>query len=114
MRKTYFTLMGTSRNAVGGVRWTVAANVSGKQIVGFAEAECSKSGESLEEIGGVSARPMNDDERWIAALDKLNDDGRTFAAFDDADRDAIDEFLGQAITAGCGEQARELIRQFAD
>lgn len=125
MEKTYFAIIGTSRNAFGGVRWTVTGFNSQKDIIGYALTECNRSGESLEDLAGIKmvgvnpdedgdfesfepSRAFADGEEFNVALEKLNDDGRTYNVFDDSDSAAVAEFIEQADTIGLGDEAREL------
>jgi len=126
---TYFAIIGTSRNTFGGVRWTVTAYNSESDIVGYANDECGRSGESLKLLAGIewagvnpdedgdfdtfeSARPFADGEEFQTALTKLNDDGRTYTIFDDSKPEEVKEFLEQAEAIGLGEKAQELVEKF--
>ena len=126
---TYFAIIGTSRNTFGGVRWTVTAYNSESDIVGYANDECGRSGESLKSLAGIEwagvnpdedgdfetfepARPFADGEEFQTALIKLNDDGRTYTIFDDSRPEEVKEFLEQAEAIGLGEKAQELVEKF--
>lgn len=126
--KHYFALIGTSRNAAGGVRWTLTPYNSESDIIGFARDECARSGESLEALAGIgftirnegtddkeitAERDFAEGEEFTAALEKLNDDGRTYSVFDASAPDDVAEFLAEAERVGEGERARELVDQFA-
>lgn len=127
---TYFAIIGTSRNAFGGVRWTVTAYNSESDIIGYANDECGRSGESLESLAGIEwvgvnpdedgdfetfepARPFAEGEKFQTALAKLNDDGRTYNIFNDSKPEEIKEFLEQANAIGLSEKAQELVEKFS-
>ncbi len=129
-KPTYFAIIGTSHNAFGGVRWTITAYNSVPDIIGFANNECARSGESLESIAGIEwvgvnpdedgdyetfepARPFADGEEFQTALNKLNDDGRTYTIYDDSKPEEIKAFLEQADSIGLGEKAQELVEKFS-
>lgn len=126
--KHYFAIIGTSRNAFGGVRYTLTPYNSESDIIGFAYEECARSGESLESIAGigfktinentddedvVAEREFNDGEEFQAALTKLNDDGRTYMIFDDSNPAELADFIAEADRIGEGDCARELAEKFA-
>ncbi len=126
--KHYFAIIGTSRNAFGGVRYTLTPYNSESDIIGFAHEECARSGESLESIAGIGFKTINegtDDEEIVAerefaegeefqaALSKLNDDGRLYSVFDDSDPEQVLCFIEVADRIGEGERARELAEKFA-
>ena len=125
MEKTYFALIGTSRNACGRVRWAVTGFNSQKDIIGLASEECNRAGKSLEDLAGIEmvgvnpdedgdfesfeqSRAFADGEEFNVALEKLNDDGRTYSIFDDSDAAAVAEFIEQADAVGLGDRARAL------
>lgn len=116
----YYTIVGTSRNTSGGPRYTIGAAATEQDIIGFAYAECARSGETLEEIAGIGWKMINegtDDELVVserdfvpgeefqAALAKLNDDGRAYEIFDSETETA--EFIARAEQLGIGDLARE-------
>lgn len=126
--KHYFAIIGTSRAAYGGVRYTLTPYNSEADIIGFAYAECARSGESLESIAGIGSKTINegtDDEQIVdereftegeefqAALTKLNDDGRTYSIFNDSDQEEVADFIAEADRIGEGARARELVEKFA-
>lgn len=126
--KHYFAIIGTSRNAFGGVRYTLTPYNSEADIIGFAWNECARSGESLESIAGIgfktinegtddeeimAEREFNEGEEFQAALTKLNDDGRTYSIFDDSNQAEVADFIAEADLIGEGERARELVEKFA-
>lgn len=125
---TYFAIIGTSRAAYGGVRWTLTPYNSEADIISFAWNECARTGESLESIAGIGSKTINegtDDEQIVnerefnegeefqAALAKLNDDGRTYSIYNDADPDQVKDFIEEAERIGLGERARELVEKFS-
>ncbi len=116
----YYAIIGTSRNACGGVRWAATANNTETDIIGWARSECAKSGESLEALAGIKSVGINPDadgdfesfeperewaegEEFAVAVEKLNDDGRTFRLFTDASA-----FVMEADEVGLGDKARAL------
>jgi len=127
----YFAIIGTSRNANGGQRWSLTASNTEDEIIGFAEEECNRSGEFLGELVGIKMegvnededgdfeyyepdRPYADGEHFEAAIEKLNDDGRDFLIYDDSDTVAIQEFIDKADFIGHGEKARKLVVRFCN
>jgi len=117
---TYFAIIGTSRYACGNVRWAVTPYNSEADIIGFANAECARSGESLESLAGIEfvdtfepARPFAEGEEFQTALTKLNDDGRTYNIFDNSKPEEIKEFLEQAAAVGLREKAQEIVEKFS-
>lgn len=126
----YFAIIGTSRNACGGVRWVATAYNSESDIIGFASAECGLEGTSLEEIAGIEwvgvnpdedgdfesfepARAFADGEEFQAAITKLNDDGRTYSIFNDSSTTEVADFIEDADRVGLGDRAKELVEKFA-
>lgn len=119
----YYTVSGTSRNACGGVRWHVSANETEQDIIGYADHEMTRSGQSFEDLVGIGFKTINEgtdreeivperemtvDEMFNAALEKLNDDGRTYRIFKMNDAEALEEFLLQADMAGLLKKAQKL------
>ena len=119
----YFTVSGTSRNAYGGVRWHVSANETEQSIIGYADHEMTRSGQSFEDFIGIGFKTINEDtdeeeivperemtidEMFEAALLKLSDDGRTYRIFKMDDAEALEEFLLQADMAGLQKEAQSL------
>lgn len=128
--KTYFALIGNS-SAASNRRWSVTSYNSETDIIGFAEAECNKSGEQLCELAGISmigvnpdkdgdcktfepSRPFNDVELFQTALAKLNDDSRTYRIFDDSDAAAVAEFINVSDCVGLGERSKALVAKFCN
>lgn len=122
----YYAIIGTSRNACGGVRWTLRAGVTEQDVLSWAYSECQREGSSLQDVAGIGwvgvgfdvedeDEPSDyDPERdWLpgeefeTAIAKLNDDGRAFALFDVAE-----EFVEEACQLGLGEDAAELVERF--
>ena len=129
--KTYFAIIGTSRYACGGQRWSLTASNTEDEIIGFAEEECNRSGANLCELVGIGMEGVNEDEdgdfeyyepdrqyadgeHLVAAIEKLNDDGRDFLIYDDSDTVAIQAFIDKADFIGCGDKARELVVRFCN
>lgn len=119
----YFTVSGTSRNACGGVRWHVSANETEQSIIGYADHEMTRSGESFEDFIGIGFKTINEGtdneqivperemtqyETFEAALAKLSDDGRTYLIYKMDDAEALEEFLLQADMAGLLKKAQQL------
>jgi len=127
---TYFAIIGTSRDTCSDVRWAVTPYNSEADIIGFANAECARSGESLESLAGIEwvgvnpdedgdsdiyepARPFAEGEEFQTALNKLNDNGRTYIIFDSSKPEEIKEFLEQAAAVGLREKAQEIVKKFS-
>lgn len=126
--KKYYAIVGTSRYA-GDVRWSITYN-SEADIIGYANTECRRRGESLEELAGIDwigvepdedgeftrfepERPFVTGEEFKAALEKLNDDGRTYSIFDSARPEEVEKFIDEAASIGLGAEARSLVSKFA-
>lgn len=122
----YYALIGTSRNASGGARWTITANNTEADIIGYARAECEKESTWLESLAGIDSvginpdadgepteyapdREWRDGEEFAAALEKLNDDGRTYRIYDMSAPDDIAELLDDADAHSVGARAAELV-----
>lgn len=95
--KTYFAIIGTSRNACGGVRYSLTAYNSESHIIEYAQDECARTGESLDES-----------DEFNSAIEKLNDDGRRYSIYENTP-EGIEEFLNDADAIGQLERAEELV-----
>lgn len=123
----YYIAHSTSRNAPGGARYSVHANVSDRDIIEWARNECVREGRSLEEFAGIDfvcadtaqdaescgewvpARDWEEGEEFESACEKLSDDGRYFYAYAMDDTALVNEFLELAEDVGLGDRAREIV-----
>lgn len=110
----YNTIIGTSRNAGGRVRYCIGALVTEQDIIGLARDECDRSGESLVDLAGIewktseagdreAAREWEPGEEFYTAITKLNDEGRLYEIYDCESE--VTEFLDRAEKLGMGNEA---------
>lgn len=119
MQKYFYTIIGTSRNAYGGPRHSVAMH-SEKGVIDLANEECNREGISLTDLADIEqefdedgnyvgqSREWDEGEELKTALEKLNDDGRLFAIYSRDSSSETDEFVAQADYHGAGQRARKL------
>ena len=97
-------------------RHIVASWFLRRDILDFAEMECSKTCESLEELAkipwddekGEYSRKMTEEEYFEAALEKLRDDRRVFLVFPDTEQ-GIENFIHNAELYNVQDQARDIL-----
>lgn len=125
MQTTFFALIGSSRNAYGGVRWNLDAMVKKSDIIRYANAQLDRRGNSLEEWAGINEfwtddgdfigfeREWRDGEELETALKVLNDDGCTYSIWPDDVVDNVRDFLDEAEKIGLGDEAVRLVKKFS-
>lgn len=125
MSTTFFTIVGTSRNASGGIRWRLNAMRTEADIIGYANGELERKGESLQERAGIAefwdedgnfigySREWRDGEELETALDVLNDDGCTYSIWPDNVLDNVRDFVDEAEKLGLGVEALQMVDKFA-